>query len=105
MKKLIPGLLMLGVLVSATTLIPNEKPTAQTIRGTTANTYGSYTYAYGWTWESGTCHVRTFLADVQSEDIGEGFAQSPQISVQIRNIHASSDHWVDGNYRGYTQSP
>lgn len=103
MKKLIPALLMLGVLVSAVTLIPNKEPTAATIRGTTANTYGSYTYAYGWTDENGTCQVRTFLYDMKSEDIGEGYAQSAQISVKIPNLTASSDHWVNGAYRGYTQ--
>lgn len=103
MKKLIPSLFLLGIFVSTISLIPNKNVTAQANIGTVATTSGSYTHAYGWTDGSGTCQVRTFLYDMKSEDIGEGYAQSPQISVAKPNLTASSDHWENGAYLGYTQ--
>lgn len=48
--------------------------------------------------------MRTFLYDIKSEDIGEGYTQSSQISVKIPNLTTSSDHWDNGVYLGYTQN-
>lgn len=94
---------LLSILGSMSSLLISQSINASPNYGTHRKYEGGTSYAYAWTGSSGnTCAVRMNLVDVFDYRESTGWAQTKQLSYG-RDRMATSNHWVNGSYIGYSQ--
>lgn len=105
-KKFIASMMALTVLASTTVLFKSNEVNASANYGTKRTLSGGYSYAYGWTGQSGqSCKVFTSMFDVKDEVTANGWAQTKQLMIAgLPNQMAKSNHWVNNEYVGYSQN-
>lgn len=105
-KKLVISALLASMIISAGSLLGEREVNASATYGTKRTVSGKTSYSYAWTGSSGkSCKVEMSILDVRAEDTADGWAQTRQLTISGRpTVMATSNHWVNGSYVGYSQN-
>lgn len=104
-KKMVTLGLLAAIVVSVSSVLSEKEVNASASYGTKRTVSGNKSYAYACTGSNGdTCKVVMDFFDTRAEDTANGWAQTRQLTLVGRpDTYATSNHWVNGSYIGYSQ--